>query len=461
MQIAVIVVGAVLAVAALSWIYRRPQRGVLLLAALTPLHGLLAIAPVPGIASAWKEGLVLVTAVFAWLHRGVAARHPGPRLHLPWWPAAAIFVAYGTVSGLAFFGLAGVVAIKVTFFYLTIVGILWLTPFDARDRDVLVSVIMGMGALATVVGIVQQIVGPGALVNLGYEFGQQVRTTGGFFRTFSTFNQPFGFGLYVMMALLVGGAVALAEPRRRRNLLFLCFSPVMAAAMATSVVRAAILGLLVGVIWLTILRFRALAWPLVAIAALGAVTLPLLPSGASKIFFSSSSLGQRGSGWSDIISSILVHPVGQGLGASGAAADRISTAEGTSTQAVSTAGGVAQGMSSNYQPDNYYVKMLLELGPLGLWVFLALIVTALIWCVQLSRRIPGRDGALALGVSASIVAAMVASLVATYFEIFPLDVYFWLLLGVMGCAAAQHSSRSVRSHSDPGEVESRPTSVSS
>jgi O-antigen ligase len=119
------------------------------------------------------------------------------------------------------------------------------------------------------------------------------------------------------------------------------------------------------------------------------------------------------------------------------------------------------GLSTNYQPDNYYVKMLLELGPIGLWLFLALIITALLWTTRLSRSLPGRDGALALGVSASIVAAMFASVVATYFEIFPIDVYFWLLLGVVGCAAAQHRSDTGRLPSGRVEAESRPISANS
>ncbi|MBJ7288647.1 MAG: O-antigen ligase domain-containing protein [Williamsia sp.] len=458
LQGAALTIGALIAVAVVVWIARRPQRGVLLLAALTPLHGLLDIAPVPGVAAAWKEGLVALTLLCAFLRRG--RRRSWPPVHIPYWPAIVVFVAFGLVSAVLTYGPFGLVGAKVTFFYLALLVILWFAPFDARDRDNLVSILMGMCVLVGLVGIAQQIVGPGELVRLGYQFGQQIRTSGPLFRTFSTFNQPFGFGLYVMLALLVGGAVALAEPRRRRNRVFLCLWPVMAVVMATSVVRAAIVGLVVGVVWLAVIRFRSILAPLGVLVVGAAAAFPLLPKSATSVFFSSSSLGQRGAGWSDIISSIMVHPFGRGLGSSGAAADRISTAQGDSTTAVTaSAGGTIQTGSSNYQPDNYYIKTLLELGPIGLWVFLALIVTALIWCVRSSRTLPDRDGALALGVSASIVAAMVASLVATYFEIFPMDVHFWLLLGVVGCATAQQASRSVRSHSDPVEAGSRPISA--
>lgn len=448
-EAAALTIAGALGVGVVVIVYRRPQRGLLLLAALTPLNGLLAIAPLPGIAAGWKEGLVLYTAACAWLRRD-RHRAAAPLL-APWWPAAAVFVAVGTISALAVFGLIGVVAIKVTYFYIAVVVALWFAPFDARDRDRLVTILMTLAAVVASAGIAQQLLGPGVMIQIGYEWGNQVRTTGGFFRTFSTFNQPFGFGLYVMLALLVGGAVAFAEPHRRRNQIFLWLAPVLALAMATSVVRAAILGLFVGVVWLVVIRFRALLLPVVMAIAAVAACLPLLPAGVSGVFFSSSSLGERSTGWTQIIDSILIHPFGQGLGVTGAAADRMATAADLDTA----------GPEVNYQPDNYYVKILLELGPVGLWALIALLATALVFTMRMSRALPGRDGALAAGVSASIVAAMVACLVATYFEIFPLDMYFWLLLGVIGCAAAQRGSGSVRSHSDPAAVASRPTSVSS
>jgi hypothetical protein len=449
---AALVVVLLCGAAVARFVYARPQRGLLLLAALVPLHGVLAILPLPGVVSAWKEGLVLFTAGCAWLRRTPGGDRARPPLHAPWWPAVVALALFGTASAVTVFGVLGFVAVKVTFFYVGIVVILWFAPFDGRDRDNLVTILMVMAAGTAFIGIVQLAVGPGVLVSLGYKYGTQVRTAGGgLLRTFSTFSQPFPFGLYVMLGLLVGGAVALAEPRRRRNAIFLACTPMMVVGMASSVVRAAILGLVVGLAWLAVRRFRQLGIGLVAVLVAGAVALPLLPGKITGAFFSSSSLGERGAGWGDIFASIAVHPLGTGLGASGSAADRMSTASGHGFS----------GLSTNYQPDNYYVKMALELGPVGLWLFLALIVTALIWTTRLGASLPGRDGALALGVSASIVAAMCASVVATYFEIFPIDVYFWLLLGVVGCAAAQHESHLEHSPCDRAAVESRPMPASS
>jgi hypothetical protein len=106
--------------------------------------------------------------------------------------------------------------------------------------------------------------------------------------------------------------------------------------------------------------------------------------------------------------------------------------------------------------------MALELGPIGLWLFTMILVGAAattLWASRVLARTA--DAALALGVSASVIAMAVASTVATYLEIFPLDVYFWLLLGVVGCAVAEHMSDTTRSPSGPEAAEYRPTFASS
>lgn len=400
-----------------------PPRGLLILAALVPFNGIVPVLGLPGIVSGWKEGLILLTLAAAIRYR-LRTPHPAPRIveFAPWIPAAAALVVLGAVSALTVFHLAGILAIKITFFYMvTVTAILWLAPFSATDRDRLVTVLMVTGVVTSFLGLAQQVAGPQRMIELGFQYGQQVRAAGGLFRTFSTFNQPFPFALFVMTSLLVGGAVALADPGRRRNLLFLVCTPVMAVAMTTSIVRASILGLIIGMVWLGVLRFRILLGVLGAAAAVLALAVPMFPAQRVSALISGSSLTERSDGWTAIFDSILKHPFGIGLGSTGSAADSIAVA-----------GGGKAGV--RYQPDNYYVKLLVELGPLGLWFFVTILVIALVGTIRAAQRLTGPDAALALGVSASLVATVFASFVATYFEIFPLDVYFWLLLGAVACA---------------------------
>ncbi|EOM78103.1 O-antigen ligase family protein [Rhodococcus rhodnii] len=417
---------------------------------MTPFDGLLAIMRLPDLADGWKEGLLVAAIASAALRN---SRTPCPRGGLagfaPWWPAAAAFVLIGTASAFVAHGTDGIVAVKITFFYLVAVPLLlWWAPFDSRDRDVLVSILMATGVAVSVLGLVQQRLGPDRMVGWGYEYGEQVRSAGGLFRTFSTFGQPFPFALFVTTSLLVGGAVALGDPRRLRNSLFLVMSPIMAFAMTTAVVRAAVLGLVLGAIWIAATRFP----PLFALLGAGLVTvlcaLPFLPASAVDALTSGSSLDERRSGWSGIVDSLAVHPLGAGLGATGSAADALRESDGGTTAAA-------------YQPDNYYVKVLVELGPIGLWLVVLLLGGALATAYLAARTATGDDAAFAGGVGASIVAAIGASIVSTYFEIFPLDFFFWLLLGAVGCAQAQRGSCSDRWRSRRAEAASRRTAANS
>jgi hypothetical protein len=61
-----------------------------------------------------------------------------------------------------------------------------------------------------------------------------------------------------------------------------------------------------------------------------------------------------------------------------------------------------------------------------------------------AARAPDRDGALAASTAAFVVAAIVASTVSTFFEIFPMEVYFWLLLTVVSGVAVRVDSADPR-----------------
>ena len=241
--------------------------------------------------------------------------------------------------------------------------------------------------------------------------------------------------------------MALAEPRRTRNALFLLASPFLVLGLLSSIVRAAIAGVVVGGVYLWWQRHRVLAHvvPVVAAVAL------FVPPAVYGPVLSPTSLGQRSDGWSATFDQVLSAPWGNGIGASGSAAEK--TAQ------------VAGSAASTYQPDNYYFKTLFELGPLGLWMFVLVLVSAF-GVASRAAHAPSRgtlqetrDQALAAGVAASVLAAAVACTVATYFEIFPLDLLFWLLLGVVSSLPAV--SPSTPSPSDPAAAASRPTSVSS
>lgn len=452
----VLVVGGQLAVLAALALSSRPQRGVLVLAALAPFHGLLLIIPHPPLLDGWKEALVLATLGCAVLARltGLPRAPAAPRPSWPpWAPALLGLVLVGLASAAWVGGTQAVLGLKINFFYVLLLAALLRSPLTARDRDRLVSILMVTGVVTGVVGIAQQVAGQEALAAIGYEYNTAIRTAGGLLRSFSTFNQPFPFGLYQMLVLLIGVPVALTELRRRRNQVFLLLTPLLVVGMLSSIVRAAIAGLVVGAVFLWMHRYRRLAHvvPALLVAAL------FLPAAVYGPLLSSTSLGQRSTGWAQTFGSVLGAPLGNGIGSTGSAAEKAALVAGST--------------ASTYQPDNYYFKTVYELGPLGLWLLLLLLVSAFLHARWLSRDLgtaalglsPAlstevrRDAALAAGIAASVLAAMTASLVATYFEIFPLDVFFWLFIGVL--PSLRHASCSPLSPSVPAAAGSRPTSV--
>jgi hypothetical protein len=406
-------------------ILARPQRGVLLLAALVPFDGLLLLVPHPGLIDGWKEGLVIVL-VLAALLAPPAARSNGSR-HVPAWLVAyGIIAVIGIVSAFSSISPQSMLAIKVNYFYLLLFFVIWRCPLDRTDRDRLVTILMATGAIVAVVGIVQQIVGPEALNQLGYEYNSVIRTTNGRLRSFSTFPQPFPFSLYLMMVLLACTPVALGDPRRPRNKLFLIGTPILLIGLLSGIVRSAMLGLAIGAVYLAVRKYRVLF----AIAPLVIMGVLLVPGDLVGAVTSSSSLADRTTGWNAIVTPVIGQPVGLGIGTVGAAAQKTTESCCITGDAISEQLGLTRTLGA-YQPDNYYIKMFVELGPIGLWLFATFLFLCWAYARRIGRRVTGDDEGLAIGISASVVGAAAASMAATYWEIFPLDLYFWLLVGVL------------------------------
>ena len=392
---------------------RRPQRGLLVLAALVPFDGLLLLAPgLPPLAAGWKEALVLATLAATFL--APASARAATRRSLPGWaPAVAGLLAMGVVSAVVVGGLQAVWGLKIAFFFLLVVVAVWRCPLDARERDRLVTILFVAGLVTAVYGLAQQFMGHSRLHALGYEYNSAIRFTKGLLRSFSSFDNPFGFGYFLMLVLLIGVPHALDRPDRLRSRLFLLTLPVLVGGLASSFVRGAWIGLFVGLAYLGWVRFPRLllGLPVVMVGVL------LLPTGFSSAAFSSSSGAARVASWDSKLLEIASHPVGVGLGSSNAAAEKTSDD--------------AAGSKDVFHPDNEYYRAAYELGVVGLWLIVLLLVSAFLGLRASAAALPPDGSLFALAVSSTVLAAAAASVVTTYFDTFPNNVYFWLLLGVV------------------------------
>lgn len=394
----------------------RPQRGLLALVALTPFDGLLEVIPHPSVLAAWKEVLLMAVLAATFVAPIEARGAPGRRLP-PWAIGVSALFGLAVVTAVGVGSIQALVGLKIGFFYVLAAVAVWRCPLDGRDRDQLVTILMVVGFVTSVYGLVQQLLGPSRLADLGYQYNSTIRFSGSFMRSFSTFIQPFGFGFFVMTVLLLCLPVALDDLSRLRNRLFALATPVLGLAVLSTIVRGAWLGLAVGMVYLAARKYRAL---LLLVPLAGAVVLALPPEAASSVLSSTSSV-ERTTGWRTNMHQVSQNPIGLGVGATGGAA--VKAAEYTGEQEI-------------YQPDNYYMKVALELGVVGLWLFVLVLVSAFtVARGQMSTGPPG-DRAFASGLTAVMLASAVASMVATYFEIFPMDLLFWLLAGVAATMAA-------------------------
>jgi len=413
-----VLLAAVLVPTAIA-VARRPQRGIVLFALVLPFDGLIKVFG-PGWADPWKQVLIAVLLVLTFTCPP-EARAPRGRKVPGWMPAFAGLLVLGLISAVFVDRTTALTGLRISYFSVLILVVIWRCPLDRRDRDQLISVLLGLAIVTSLVGLWQQVVGHAYLADLGYQYDENIRFTVGLtLRSFSTFNLPFSFGFFLMIAVLAILPMAMAEPGRLRSKVFFVCLPLFAAGMISSFVRGAMLGLAVGLLYLAFHRYKVLVYgiPLVLVAAL------FIPSGATvtSAVFTSSSLGERTTSWQDRFEQIIDHPLGAGIGTTGAAADRTAIIKNADRDAT-------------YQPDNSYLKVTFELGVIGLWFLVALLVSMFLSTRAVERRCQGIDQDFVSGVSAQWLAIITASLVATYLELVPMDQYFWMMIGIVATMA--------------------------
>lgn len=423
---------ALLAAPLLVLLYRRPQKGLLVLATLAPLDGLLPLATTSRVAPYWKEGLV-VAIVIAILAR---RRHDErPSFRTVWWFGfLAVLLVIGVASAMLELSSQAAYGLKLDFFYVLIAWAAWRCPLSARERDQLVTSFMATGLVAALYGLAQQGIGATRLHDLGYQYNSTITTSGGFLKSFGTFDGAHGLGFFEMFVVLFGLAIALADRRRRRNQVFLCLLPVYLAGMVFSLTRGAFVGAAVGLLYLGLRRHRVLLL-CIPIALVGLLWLPASFKGSS---LSTSSAQERVGTWSNVPSLVASHPLGTGIGTTGSAIDKAQSGSpfsNTTATSATSSGDTSLSAPDSVKvavalPDNYYVQTVTELGVLGLWAACLLLGVVLVGLHRASGGPAAPDRPFVDATTTVVVAAVVASFTATYFSLFPMDLLFWLTLGV-------------------------------
>jgi hypothetical protein len=260
------------------------------------------------------------------------------------------------------------------------------------------------------------------------EGNAQTHILGGHVRVFSTVGDAATFGFLMMAATLQVVAWAPAAAAPWRWAMWLAVLPLL-YAMALSYSRGPVVGLAAGFLALVVASrsWRLAAWA----SALGALGLALLlASGSTRLvdrLATATAPGQDASfnvrlGYvTTYLPEIARRPFGYGVNTSGGGARKLA------------GGGHVRGSVVGVPTDNYYFKVALELGWVGLALWLWLVATLLVqaWRACMRRR----GDALALGLGGTLVALAVGALSNDIIAQKPVAELFWVAAGLVALLA--------------------------
>lgn len=263
----------------------------------------------------------------------------------------------------------------------------------------------------------------------------------GYVRVFSTVGDASTFGFLMIFSALIMFAMALSS-RGMTQVLLLAGTLPMLYGMVVSYSRGPVLALAAGAVAMVIVSRN---WKLaVGVAATGMLGLVLLTaSGSTKLMdrlstatnpTEDASFNVRMGYITQYVPEIAKRPFGYGINSSGGSGLRASGGE-------KVRGGVA-----GIPTDNYYFKMALEMGWVGLLMFLWLNIAALYYTHRVYAR--AKDPyykALALGIFSVLASIAVGAFSNDINSQKPISEFFWIMLG-LAMLIGQHQGRSQAPH---------------
>jgi hypothetical protein len=317
-------------------------------------------------------------------------------------------------------------------------------PNPRRTLKWALGALVTVGLVIALYGLLQQLVGAGTLVSLGYSYTAQVRTIGSHLRSFGTLDDPFAYA-----AVLYFAVAAVIFWLRRGPVAYIVGSLIV-LGLAASFVRTAA-PVLIAFAGMYLIR-RGFVLPALAFVAATVVIAAFTLLGASgtqtrtfTVYFRNGgstqvqspvpqagalALNGRTSAWQAAVGpNPLDWAFGRGVGQVGTAAQRatqglIPTAAPGSTSSTST--------TSAHAVDSGYFATVADVGLVGLVVQLALLWRLFSLGARAAReQITAGWIALAL-----LVAMMIDALTRASFNGFPTAFIGMLVTGIALAAAA-------------------------
>lgn len=275
-----------------------------------------------------------------------------------------------------------------------------------------------LGASLAAFGLIQFVSGQSLVSELelpGFSASSEVEVVrSGFLRAAATATHPLEYGLALCVALPIGITLALSESRGRRVFHWLCVG-LIASASALSVSRSTLLGVVAGLIvlipaWSKAVRFRALAVSTVAILIMY-FAVPGMVGTIRGMFIAISTDSSTQS-----------------------RTDSYNAAFEMSARAPLFGKGLGTFLPKYRILDNEYLLLLMDVGLIGLIVFILLLFSGIYCCVRtrgLSSDPLMRN--LGLALTGSLVASVV---IFSFFDALSFPIASAFLFTILGIAGA-------------------------
>lgn len=334
---------------------------------------------------------------------------------------------------------------------------------DAIDRWRLIWAWLLTGAAVAAIGLLQ--LGGldlAALLPQGQCFSERVvLAEGGLRRISSVYCHPNNLALALDRVWPVWAALALlgvtlrgrSLPRLDRRAWLLAGGALLClAALGATFSKGAFLGAFVALVLLGLVLLRkghGMGLPLLGIAVLGALGGLVLGGvlGIERLNPLGGSSGARVELWTSALKMWRDHPL------TGVGLDQFyhyRTAPEFGDRYIDPAARATNEQFASH-PHNLVLDLLVRLGPPGVLVVAWLVLHFF----RRSRRLiplPGRDGALALGLIAGMAAALTHGLVDNFYFVPDLAFSFWLMLGLVDTLATEPATESTAPQAEPVEA---------
>ena len=407
----------------LGWLFRSGLRGIVifLVAMYLPLDYIIRdTLAVPVLSSAWDE-LLMLLAIAVILKERIQAPRPLQAVTSPVEGPMILFVGVGLAL---MFAVSPFFSIAVSGYRATVQYMLWfllLMRLLRSDRDLMIlyGSLIALAFVISLHGIYQYIIAVPIPSSWTDQAETSVRT-----RVYSIFGSPNIMGDFMLLFAPMAAALAYWFKDRKMQVICWIVTFCMCFACLFTMSRGAWVGMAVAIIVFALLVDRRLLGVLL-VAMCFALMLPFVSSRLGYLFTedfaTSTSNGGRASRWELGLGYLYdSNPLlGLGLGMFGGA--------------VAMQNQVYSWMSYFYM-DNYYLKILCEMGWIGLLCFILLLAVMVWTCCRSIYRAhykPDRMAPLAAGMLSGLCGVLTHCYFENIFEEPYMMAYFWAIVAMI------------------------------